>query len=47
MAGEGNRAILPLLFSPDRAVAIEIMSAGAAGIHELPHVRVAPRDDQA
>jgi short-subunit dehydrogenase len=45
VAGEGNRAILPLVLSPDRASAIEIMSAGAAGIHELPHVPVTSAAD--
>lgn len=36
VAGEGNRAFADILRSPDRAQAIDMMTAGAAGLYDKP-----------
>jgi len=43
VAGEGNRALLPLLFSPDRESVINALSAGVATVHGFEHVTAGPR----
>jgi short-subunit dehydrogenase len=38
VAGEGNRELLPFLFSPGRANAINALSAGVAAVHGFEHI---------
>jgi short-subunit dehydrogenase len=43
VAGEGNRALLPFLFSPERANAINALSVGVATVHGYEHIGAEPR----